>query len=173
MKLTGMNQLWVADITYIRLQKEFVYLAVILDAFSRKVVGWALDRTLASRLPITALDQAIVSVANRFVNAAAGSSPARCAAGVAGQRGRPRGAKRTLRDRVPGSSRSRRMHVISGRHPFTLRPARSPSRLATLCTRGFSSFVTSTTALIATGANQFQGGFTLPLWTTTFSRRTQ
>ena len=49
MKLTGMNQLWVADITYIRLKKEFVYLAVILDAFSRKVVGWALDRTLASR----------------------------------------------------------------------------------------------------------------------------
>ena len=48
MKLTGMNQLWVADITYIRLKKEFVYLAVILDAFSRKVVGWALDRTLAS-----------------------------------------------------------------------------------------------------------------------------
>jgi len=58
MKLTGMNQLWVADITYIRLKKEFVYLAVILDAFSRKVVGWALDRTLASRLPIAALDQA-------------------------------------------------------------------------------------------------------------------
>jgi putative transposase len=59
MKLTGMNQLWVADITYIRLQKEFVYLAVVLDAFSRKVVGWALDRTLASRLPIAALEQAI------------------------------------------------------------------------------------------------------------------
>ncbi len=59
MKLTGMNQLWIADITYIRLKKEFVYLAVILDAFSRKVVGWALDRTLASRLPIAALDQAI------------------------------------------------------------------------------------------------------------------
>jgi transposase InsO family protein len=53
-----MNQLWVADITYIRLKKEFVYLAVILDAFSRKVVGWALDRTLASRLPIAALEQA-------------------------------------------------------------------------------------------------------------------
>ena len=50
MKLTGINQLWVADITYIRLQREFVYLAVILDAFSRKVVGWALDRTLAARL---------------------------------------------------------------------------------------------------------------------------
>jgi transposase InsO family protein len=59
MKLTGLNQLWVADITYIRLQAEFVYLAVILDAFSRKVVGWSLDRTLATRLPITALEQAI------------------------------------------------------------------------------------------------------------------
>src|SRR5437870_6709184 len=59
MKLTGINQLWVADITYIRLKAEFVYLAVILDSFSRKVVGWALDRTLASRLAITALEQAI------------------------------------------------------------------------------------------------------------------
>src|ERR1700676_1172129 len=59
MKLSGINQLWVADITYIRLQREFVYLAVILDAFSRKVVGWALGRTLASRLPIAALEQAI------------------------------------------------------------------------------------------------------------------
>ena len=59
MKLTGMNQLWVADITYVRLKKEFVYLAVILDAFSRKVVGWALERTLAARLPITALEEAI------------------------------------------------------------------------------------------------------------------
>ena len=59
MKLTGINQLWVADITYIRLKAEFVYLAVILDGFSRKVVGWALDRTLASRLPRAALEQAI------------------------------------------------------------------------------------------------------------------
>lgn len=59
MKLTGINQLWVADITYIRLKSEFVYLAVILDAFSRKVVGWALDRTLAARLPIAALERAI------------------------------------------------------------------------------------------------------------------
>ena len=49
--LTGINQLWVADITYIRLRAEFVYLAVILDGFSRKVVGWALDTTLATRLP--------------------------------------------------------------------------------------------------------------------------
>ena len=44
---------------YIRLKKEFVYLAVVLDAFSRKVVGWALERTLAARLPIAALEQAI------------------------------------------------------------------------------------------------------------------
>jgi putative transposase len=59
MKLTGINQLWVADITYIRLQREFVFLAVILDAFSRKVVGWQLDHTLAVRLPLTALERAI------------------------------------------------------------------------------------------------------------------
>jgi putative transposase len=59
--LTGINQLWVADITYIRLQKEFVYLAVVLDAFSRKVVGWALDRTLAASLPKAALAMALAS----------------------------------------------------------------------------------------------------------------
>src|SRR2546430_5140407 len=59
MKLTGVNQLWVADITYIRLHREFVYLAVILDAYSRKVVGWELDGTLAARLPIAALEKAI------------------------------------------------------------------------------------------------------------------
>ena len=59
MKLTGMDQLWVADITSIRFKAEFVYLAVILDGHSRKVAGWALDRTLASRLAIAALNQAI------------------------------------------------------------------------------------------------------------------
>jgi len=59
MKLTGINQLWVADITYIRLKAEFVYLAVILDSYSRKVVGWELDRTLATRLPLAALEHAI------------------------------------------------------------------------------------------------------------------
>ncbi len=59
MRLTARNQLWVADITYIRLQSEFVYLAVILDAFSRKVVGWALERTLAARLPMAALQRAL------------------------------------------------------------------------------------------------------------------
>ncbi len=59
MTLTGVNQLWVADITYIRLQAEFVFLAVILDAFSRKVVGWALERTIDTRLTKTALERAI------------------------------------------------------------------------------------------------------------------
>jgi putative transposase len=59
MKLTGIDQLWVADITYIRLKSEFVYLAVVLDAFSRRVVGWELDRTLATRLPLAALERAI------------------------------------------------------------------------------------------------------------------
>jgi transposase InsO family protein len=61
LKLTGINQLWVADITYLRLAKEFVYLAVILDAFSRKVVGWALDRTLTASLPKAALEMAIAA----------------------------------------------------------------------------------------------------------------
>jgi putative transposase len=55
------NQLWVADITYIRLQVEFVYLAVILDAFSRRVIGWALGRTLEARLVIAALNMALLT----------------------------------------------------------------------------------------------------------------
>ncbi len=59
MKLTGINQLWVADITYIRLQSEFVDLAVLLDGFSRKVVGWSLGRSIATSLPKAALAQAI------------------------------------------------------------------------------------------------------------------
>jgi transposase InsO family protein len=59
MTVRGINQLWYADITYIRLEREFVYLAVLLDAFSRKVVGWALDRSLASRLAVSALEQAL------------------------------------------------------------------------------------------------------------------
>jgi putative transposase len=59
MVLTGINQLWRADITYIRLAEEFVYLAVILDAYSRRVVGWALDRTLRDSLTIMALKVAL------------------------------------------------------------------------------------------------------------------
>jgi len=59
MNLTGVNQLWVADITYIRLETEFVYLSVVLDAFSRRVVGWALDRTLEANLALAALSMAL------------------------------------------------------------------------------------------------------------------
>ncbi len=57
--VTGVNQLWVADITYIRLRSEFVFLAVVIDRFSRKAVGWALDRSLSARVAIRALQQAI------------------------------------------------------------------------------------------------------------------
>jgi transposase InsO family protein len=59
MELTAIDQLWVADITYIRLETEFVYLAVVLDAFSRRVVGWALDQTLEAKLVTTALRRAL------------------------------------------------------------------------------------------------------------------
>ena len=55
------NQLWVADITYVRLLREFVYLAVVLDAFSRRAVGWALGRSLQTSLPLAALESAIHS----------------------------------------------------------------------------------------------------------------
>ena len=59
LQLTNVNQLWIADITYIRLETEFVYLAVILDAFSRRVIGWALDRTMEAKLTIAALRMAL------------------------------------------------------------------------------------------------------------------
>ncbi len=59
MILTGVDQLWVADITYIRLQAEFVFLAVILDACSRRVIGWELDRTLETKLTLAALRMAL------------------------------------------------------------------------------------------------------------------
>jgi transposase InsO family protein len=56
---TAINQLWVADITYIRLRHEFVYLAVVLDGFSRRVIGWALGRTLEAELALSALRMAL------------------------------------------------------------------------------------------------------------------
>jgi len=59
MVLTGVDQLWRADITYIRLRDEFVFLAVILDAYSRRVIGWALDRALEDELTVAALRMAI------------------------------------------------------------------------------------------------------------------
>jgi transposase InsO family protein len=59
LELTGVNQLWVSDITYIRLREEFIYLAVILDAYSRKVVGWALQEKLEASLVVVALGRAL------------------------------------------------------------------------------------------------------------------
>jgi putative transposase len=55
----GPDQLWVADITYIRLQREFVFLAVVLDVYTRRVVGWALARQMQVDLPLEALERAI------------------------------------------------------------------------------------------------------------------
>nr|WP_164816903.1 IS3 family transposase [Sinorhizobium meliloti] len=59
MELTGINQLWVADITYLHLAEQFAYLAVVLDAFSRKVIGWALELHLRASLAVDALKMAI------------------------------------------------------------------------------------------------------------------
>jgi len=61
LELTQTNQLWVADLTYVRLQAEFVFLAVVLDAFSRRAVGWALGRNLEASLPLAALCMAIAN----------------------------------------------------------------------------------------------------------------
>jgi len=59
LELSGIDQLWIADITYIRLEIEFVFLAVVLDAYSRRVIGWALERTLEDELTIAALRMAL------------------------------------------------------------------------------------------------------------------
>jgi len=59
MLLTDVDQLWIADITYIRLEEEFVYLAVILDAYSRRVIGWHLGEGLDNSLTLTALRMAL------------------------------------------------------------------------------------------------------------------
>jgi transposase InsO family protein len=57
----AVNRLWVADITYVRLAEEFAYLAVVLDAYSRRVVGWALETHLQTSLALAALDRALAS----------------------------------------------------------------------------------------------------------------
>lgn len=57
--VTTINQLWVADITYIQLPRGFAYLAVLLDAFSRRVIGWAVDRHMMTELPLAALQMAL------------------------------------------------------------------------------------------------------------------
>lgn len=59
LKLSGINQLWVADITYIRLREQFLYLAVVLDAWSRRVIGWELGEDLRAELALKALDRAL------------------------------------------------------------------------------------------------------------------
>jgi len=61
LRLTAVNQLWVADITYVRLQEQFVFLSVVLDAFSRRVIGWELDEYLHAAPTIRALGRAIAS----------------------------------------------------------------------------------------------------------------
>jgi putative transposase len=57
--LSNINQLWVADITYIRLLREFIYLAVLLDAFSRRCIGWAISRHIDTQLTLAALQMAL------------------------------------------------------------------------------------------------------------------
>jgi putative transposase len=69
MTLTGVDQLWVADITYVRLQEEFIFLAVILDAYSRRVIGWALDRTMEDNLTLAALRMALTRCERRVSRA--------------------------------------------------------------------------------------------------------
>jgi transposase InsO family protein len=59
LKLTGVNQLWVADITYVRLRETFLYVAIVLDAYSRRVVGWELAEDLRAELALGALDRAL------------------------------------------------------------------------------------------------------------------
>jgi len=61
LQLTDIDQLWVADITYVHLAEAFAFLAIVLDAFSRKVIGWALANHLKADLAIEALDQAIAA----------------------------------------------------------------------------------------------------------------
>ncbi len=61
MQVTGLDQLWVADITYLRLRDEFAFLAVVLDAFSRRVIGWAVEVHLRAELALAALRMALAA----------------------------------------------------------------------------------------------------------------
>jgi putative transposase len=58
---TGIDQLWVADITFIHMQEGFAFLAIVLDAFSRRVIGWALDTHLQASLAVAALNMALAA----------------------------------------------------------------------------------------------------------------
>ncbi|RLG25637.1 hypothetical protein DRN76_02495, partial [Methanosarcinales archaeon] len=68
MVLTGINQLWVADITYVHLAEGHVYLAVIIDVFSRKCIGWKLSRRIDVNLVLNALDMAIKAIAHSGID---------------------------------------------------------------------------------------------------------
>jgi len=59
LEVTGLNRLWVADITYIRLEREFVYLSAVLDVYSRRCIGWSLSQYIDTQLTLTALDKAL------------------------------------------------------------------------------------------------------------------
>lgn len=59
LELNDVNQLWLADITYVRLKREFVYVAVVLDAHSRRVIGWAVNRAMGTVLTLQALEKAL------------------------------------------------------------------------------------------------------------------
>jgi putative transposase len=63
--LTAPNQVWVADITYVRLQEEFIFLAVVLDAFSRRVLGWELGESLQTSLALAALNRLSITHKSR------------------------------------------------------------------------------------------------------------
>lgn len=60
-RLSAINQLWVADITYVQLREEFVYAAILLDAFSRRVIGWAIEKNLQASLAVHALEMALAT----------------------------------------------------------------------------------------------------------------
>ncbi len=72
MEITGINQYWAADITYIRLRQEFIYLAVVIDVYSRKCIGWKLGRDIDAKLALAALDMALTNrkdmdLSNRYI----------------------------------------------------------------------------------------------------------
>jgi transposase InsO family protein len=91
----AVNRLWVADITYVRLAEEFAYLAVVLDAYSRRVVGWALETHLQTTLALAALDMAL-GKRGRYPFSRASSAASRV-------RGRPIGRKRSERSALASS----------------------------------------------------------------------
>jgi transposase InsO family protein len=59
LNVTGLNQLWVADITYVRLEKQFIYLAAVLDVYSRRCIGWAISPCIDTELALNALNKAL------------------------------------------------------------------------------------------------------------------